>query len=68
MTQIPAVDRDPLRVIRSEYREMPELRLTPVQARRLFGLDPELCDALLGQLVREGFLRLAPDGKYCRAA
>ena len=62
------LEGDPLATIRGEYREMPELRLTADQARRLFNLAPELCNALLEQLVLEGFLWRSPDGKYSRAA
>jgi hypothetical protein len=62
------LEGDPLATIRGEYREMPELRLTAAQACRLFNLAPELCNALLEQLVLEGFLWRSPDGKYGRAA
>jgi DNA-binding IclR family transcriptional regulator len=65
---IPALVADVGRLrIRGEYLEMPGLRLTPAQTRRLFGLDPDVCEALLATLVQEGFLRRAPDGTYCRA-
>jgi hypothetical protein len=63
-----SVAGDPLATIRGEYHEMPELRLTAAQARCLFNLAPELCNALLEQLVLEGFLWRSPDGKYSRAA
>jgi hypothetical protein len=62
------VEGNPLATIRGEYREIPELRLTAAQARRLFNLAPELCNILLEQLVLEGFLWRSPDGKYSRAA
>ena len=42
--------------IRMEYLEMPGLALTSGQARRLWNLDPALCDAVLSTLVREEFL------------
>jgi hypothetical protein len=51
-----------LRRIRAEYREMPGLALTPAQARRLWGLDPTACDALLTDLVRTGFLAYTRGG------
>ena len=41
MTDIAGPEIDCLRVIRGEYREMPELRLTAAQARRLFGLKSD---------------------------
>ena len=36
--------------------EMPGLRLTPAQAQRLWGLDRESCQVLLGALVDDKFL------------
>jgi len=47
-----------LRRIRSEYAEMPGLRLTLTQAQRLLGVAPLQCGLVLGWLVDEGFLRL----------
>ena len=41
---------------RSEYLEMPGLRLTIGQAARLFGLDHHDCASILENLVTEGFL------------
>ena len=42
--------------VRGEYGEMPGLRLTVSQACRLWQLETSTCEALLEQLVREGFL------------
>ncbi len=53
--------------VRSEYLEMPGLRLTPAQAERLLGLEPAVCARLFGHLVSSGFLRIARDGHYLRA-
>jgi hypothetical protein len=53
--------------MRSEYREMPGLRLTAHQAYRLWNLDAPLCDALLDELVHSGFLRRSADGCFVRA-
>ena len=61
----PAVDV--LTRIRSEYREMPGLCLTLVQARRLWALDETTCDRLLSNLVSEGYLRKSTAG-YVRAS
>jgi hypothetical protein len=47
-----------LRRTRSEYAEVPGLRLTLVQAQRLLGVAPLQCGLVLGWLVDEGFLRL----------
>jgi hypothetical protein len=52
--------------IRMEYVEMPDLRLTMRQARRLWNLDPALCDELMAILVREGFLARTHDGSFLR--
>ena len=45
-----------LQRIQGEYVEMPGLRLTVAQAQRLWGLERDLCDALLGALVDAKFL------------
>ena len=42
--------------IRAEYLEMPGLKLTTPQARRLWGLDGATCDAALAALVKAKFL------------
>ena len=57
---------DWVQVIRSEYLEMPGLSLTKPQARRLWGLDPETCDALIERMVSAGFLRRTPGASYVR--
>lgn len=48
----------------AEFREMPCLRLTAAQAQRLFGLRQDVSVRIIGQLVRDGLLRLDPDGRY----
>ncbi|MBI4477622.1 MAG: hypothetical protein HY654_10640 [Acidobacteria bacterium] len=50
--------------IRGEFLEMPGLRLTPAQARRLWGLDAGVCQCLLDRLVLAHFLDLRPNGTY----
>lgn len=50
--------------VRGEYLEMPGLRLTPAQAQRLWGLDRESCQALLGALVDARFLCQTRDGAF----
>jgi hypothetical protein len=57
---------DALRRVKGEYLEMPGLRLTPAQAQRLWGLDREACDALLGALVDTQFLYRTRDGAFMR--
>lgn len=49
-----------------EYLEMPGLRLTAAQARRLWGLDEPTCAELLTLLVETRFLRCTTDGMYVR--
>jgi len=56
-----------LRRIESEYREMPGLKLTEVQARRLWGLDASTCRVVLGTLIRTRFLMRTAKGMYIRA-
>jgi len=53
--------------VQSEYLEMPGLKLTEAQARRLWGLDDTTCRALLATLVKRGFLKRSPNGAYVRA-
>ena len=53
--------------VRSEYLEMPGMRLTPRQLQRLCGIGPALCDALLESMVNSRFLTAKTDGTYARA-
>ncbi|HJZ78514.1 MAG TPA: hypothetical protein VKE51_42595 [Vicinamibacterales bacterium] len=55
------------RRIRAEFREMPGLRLTPAQARRLWGLDVDICHKVIDALVASEFLRWTPAGAVTRA-
>jgi hypothetical protein len=55
-----------LQRIQGEYLEMPGLRLTPAQAQRLWGLERDVCDALLGALVDAKFLAQTRDGAFVR--
>jgi len=45
-----------VRRVRQEFLEMPGLRLTPEQAGRLWGLEREICQAVIDQLVASAFL------------
>jgi hypothetical protein len=56
-----------LAVIKGEYREMPGLQLTKAQVRRLWALEPALCDAVLEALEANQFLRVTPGGRYVLA-
>ena len=55
---------DLLNRVRGEFREMPGLRLTVSQARRLWHVDEDTCQTLLDHLVDERFLCRNADGAY----
>ena len=52
--------------VREEFREMPGLRLTPAQARRLWGLEQEICRQVIESLVATAFLRWTASGSVTR--
>jgi hypothetical protein len=69
----PCLEKDPtakmdeiLRRVQGEFLEMPGLRLTEAQARRLWGLDAVTCAALLDALVAGKFLFRTRDGAVMR--
>jgi len=53
-----------IRRVQCEFLEMPGLRLTEPQARRLWGLDPISCTALLDALVDARFLFRTREGAF----
>jgi len=53
--------------IRSEFLEMPGLRLTPAQAARLWALDRQTSVRILDGLAEAGFLFKNKEGAYLRA-
>jgi hypothetical protein len=55
-----------LQRIQGEFVEMPGLRLTVAQAQRLWGLEREICNTLLGALVDAKFLTRTRDGAFVR--
>ena len=59
---------DWLQLIQAEYLEMPGLRLTKPQVKRLWGLDEPMCDALLDALVTAQFLARTKSDAYVLAA
>ena len=61
-----AYTEEVLRRVKGEFLEMPGLRLTEAQARRLWGLDSESCAALLGALIDANFLFRTRDGAFMR--
>jgi len=52
--------------VRGEYLEMPGLRLTLAQARRLWAIDATTCGQVLQRLADMNFLARSSDGKYTR--
>jgi DNA-binding MarR family transcriptional regulator len=54
--------------IRSEFLEMPALKLTPAQAARLWALDRGIAEQILDSLTAAGFLFKHPEGSYLRAS
>ena len=63
MTRDEALDR-----IRLEYREMPDLKLTMPQMRRLCDLPPDVCKSAVDALVSTGFLQLSASGRFLLAS
>jgi hypothetical protein len=57
---------DVLQRVQGEFLEMPGLRLTEPQARRLWGLDAASCGALLTALIDAKFLFRTRDGAFMR--
>ena len=53
--------------VKSEFIEMPGLRLTIEQATRLWCLQRKECEAVLRVLVDRKFLSVSADGTYGRA-
>ena len=47
-----------------EFKEIPGLCLTPLEASRLFGVPPAMCQRLLTTLVNNGLLVRRSDGRY----
>ena len=58
--------QDVVKRVRGEFLEMPGLRLTAEQARRLWRLDESSCNAVLGALVDARFLSRTRDGAFVR--
>ncbi|MCL4846073.1 MAG: hypothetical protein KJ066_06050 [Acidobacteria bacterium] len=56
-----------VRRVRSEYREMPGLQLTPLQFCRLFGMSPAESEDVIACLIADHFLLRTSHGGYGRA-
>jgi hypothetical protein len=52
--------------VRSEYLEMPGLRLKAEQVQRLCGIERPTCETVLDTLVDAKFLYVKSDGHYLR--
>jgi hypothetical protein len=52
--------------LKAEFLEMPGLKLTEAQAKRLWSLDATLCSGLLEKLVSTNFLFKTRDGAFMR--
>ncbi len=52
--------------LKSEFLEMPGLKLTEAQARRLWALDADSCSYVLDNLVKSNFLFRTRDGAFMR--
>lgn len=59
---------DAVELIRMEYSELPELKLTFWQAQRLWCLSTDLCERALTALTESQFLARTVDGAYVRRA
>jgi len=55
---------DWVHLVEAEYHEMPGLRLTRPQIRRLWGLDEQTCELLLEQLLAAHVLRRTAGDAY----
>ena len=55
-----------VRRLKSEFLEMPGLKLTEAQARRLWALDAASCSYVLDNLVKTNFLFRTADGAFMR--
>ena len=55
---------DCLHLVQAEFLEMPGLQLTRAQVRRLWGLEDQMCDTVLEQLLAAHVLRQTAQGQY----
>ena len=58
---------DWVRLIQSEYGEMPGLHLSKRQAQRMWNFDAGTADAIFAALEAANFLRRMPNDTYIRA-
>ena len=55
-----------VRRVRAEFVEMPGLLLTPAQATRLWGVEQDVCEAVIDALISRSFLRRTTTGAVAR--
>jgi hypothetical protein len=67
--QQPVVENfcDWVRLVQSEFAEMPGLHLSKRQAQRLWNLDAKSTDVIFNALEASNFLRRMPNDIYTRA-
>ena len=53
--------------VRSEFSDMPGLRLTREQASKLWAQRLDICERILQKLEEEGVLKRGRNGAYCRS-
>ena len=58
---------DAVALMHMEYAEMPGLRLTFSQARRMWNLTDDVCLRALATLIESGYLERLKDGSYIRS-
>jgi hypothetical protein len=56
-----------VRLVESEFAEMPGLHLSKRQAQRLWNLDSRSADAIFRALEASNFLKRTPNDTYIRA-
>ena len=59
--------RDWVRLVQSEYADMPGLHLSKRQAQRLWNLDARIADEIFRALEASHYLRRTADDIYVRA-
>jgi hypothetical protein len=60
------VSQDILHIIEDEFDEMPGMRLTGPQFRRLFALAPTDFEEVATALINSGVLAVDARGQFCR--
>lgn len=53
--------------VQAEFEEMPGMTLTMPQASRLFGIEREVCKAIVERLITTSYLKVTESGAVTRA-